>query len=146
MTQQPTPSPSPTPSPQKPTYEIKWSTLRVLRIKLSGLVGADALHKLDEELSFEIGMREARDIALVIDAREVININPYNTNRARLKQSYDQDPKIHYLLIICSNKLLRLSFSIVYLLARANIIFFDKPEDADFFLEPRGYLETPSVE
>jgi hypothetical protein len=70
---------------------------------------------------------------LIIDINQTKNL-PTAIEQIRSSQHYARDPRLKWLLIVGTNKLVRLTLLVVFHLSWANIQFFNNDAEAQTFL------------
>lgn len=114
-------------------YEISWmSEPSVLQLRLQGAISLDEFEEIGQAVDAEINRYNSR-MALIIDISQTTSIT-HAVERVREAQHYAHNSRLKWLLIVGSNKLMRLTMLVIFNLSRAQIQLLSSLDEAQVFL------------
>jgi len=120
-------------------YKLSWLIpQRVMYLRLSGTTTLEELENINRFISS--GLEETSEqVALVIDATDS-NGFAVGIDQLRASQRYGQHPRLKSIIVLGTNKLIRLMLVIVFNVATASLKFCQNLDEANTLLKQRGYI------
>jgi hypothetical protein len=120
-------------------YKLSWLVpQRVMYLRLSGTTTLDELENINQFICS--GLEETSEqVALVIDTTDSKGF-AVGVEQLRASQRYGQHPRLKSIIVLGSNKLIRLMLVIVFHVATASLKFCQNLDEANTLLKHRGFI------
>lgn len=120
-------------------YQISWLVpSKVLHLHLKDEVTLEDFHAINEQVKLFMAEGDQR-LALIVDMNQTRRVS-YNVEQIRASQQYAQDARLDWILVVGSNKLLRLTMMVIFNLARAPLQLFQSVDEVKIFLRRIQYI------
>lgn len=120
-------------------YQISWLVpSKVLHLHLRDEVSLEDFQAINKQVQLYTAEADQR-FALVVDMIHTRRVS-YNVEQIRASQQYAQDSRLDWILVVSSNKLLRLTMMVIFNLARAPLQLFQTVDEVKTFLKRIQYI------
>ncbi len=108
-----------------PSYDLSWGPGgRVINLRIWGIFSPDEAASLNQQLTRWLdGSRKSSSFILAIDATGIATLTQFEQVRA--VQRYMFHPSLKYIFVAADNKLVRLSFMVMFNTSPAYVRLFD---------------------